>query len=358
MPAPTLTSMAQRACIRSLDNILDVADIPYELIKPVLRKIRNPQQLHNLEQASPHIADADAELWRAFIARDIPNWQDKIIEPKNPRSWWKVYRKLVREEERAKEEQEAKLAAAMSGIKQEKDANRAQFVQKVIPQSSKGKAYIDGQPNPNSTGWGGIRVPALKNAKRGTDALAAIRRQSSQTAKDRTIHRPKTFSRSTGPDTKSQIKAAPDWMIREKQKPAPNAALAARAASSPFEGNGKKDGQQVFAPRAKTAQQRAVDDAIKSSNAEREARLRALTGSKPGGAANSPPPPRATGNGASPPRTATAPRAAGSTDADVSRGNPGAALNRTSSPISAVTAVKKRPAGGSSPFMPAKKVKR
>ncbi|KAI6812116.1 hypothetical protein KC332_g11808 [Hortaea werneckii] len=241
MPAPTLTSIAQRACVRALPNITDVSDIPYELLRPVLKKIINPAHLREIEQNSPHIGDADAELWRAFIARDIPNWREKMLEPKNPRSWGKVYRKLIREEERAKEEQEAQLAAAMSGIKQEKDANRAQYVQKVIPQgSSRGKAFIDGQPNPAaSTGWGGIRVPSLKNAKRGPDALAAIRKQSSQAAKDKGIYkRQDTFNHRMGPTNgRSQIKAAPDWMIREKTKPAPGpTAVPARAEAQGREG--------------------------------------------------------------------------------------------------------------------------
>ncbi|KAI7610612.1 hypothetical protein KC343_g8732, partial [Hortaea werneckii] len=273
MPAPTLTSIAQRTCVRALPNITDVADIPYELLRPVLKKIINPSHLREIEQNSPQIGDADAELWRAFIARDIPNWQQKIIEPKNPRSWWKVYRKLVREEERAKEEQEAQLAAAMSGIKKEKDANRAQYVQKVIPQgSSRGKAFVDGQPNQASTGWGGIRVPSLKNAKRGPDALAAIRKQSSQAAKDKGIYkRNDTFNNRMVPNGRTQIRAAPDWMIREKTKPAPGPAVPMRAEA---QGRVGQQGQGVFTgKREPTARDRALDQAVRSSNAEREARL-------------------------------------------------------------------------------------
>ncbi|GAB1740343.1 hypothetical protein NU219Hw_g5451t1 [Hortaea werneckii] len=366
MPAPTLTSIAQRACVRALPNITDVSDIPYDLLRPVLKKIINPSHLREIEQNSPHIGDADAELWRAFIARDIPNWQGKIIEPKNPRSWWKVHRKLLREEERAKEEQEARLAAAMSGIKQEKDANRAQYVQKVIPQgSSRGKAFIDGQPNPaGSTGWGGgIRTPSLKNAKRGPDALAAIRKQSSQAAKDKGIYkRQETFNRSMGPPNgRSQIKAAPEWMIREKTKPAPGPAVPARPEALGRVGQG----QGVFTGRREpTARDRALDQAVRSSNAEREARLRALTGgAKPGGGGGG-------GGGAgSPPSVArnvttanSAPRGASGSagnDVEVSRPNPAVAQNNK--PVNAVPAagiVRKRPAAGASPFMPAKKVKR
>ncbi|KAI7548459.1 hypothetical protein KC331_g4391 [Hortaea werneckii] len=368
MPAPTLTSIAQRACVRALPNITDVSDIPYDLLRPVLKKIINPSHLREIEQNSAHIGDADAELWRAFIARDIPNWQEKIIEPKNPRSWWKVHRKLVREEERAKEEQEAQLAAAMSGIKQEKDANRAQYVQKVIPQgSSRGKAFIDGQPNPSvSTGWGGIRVPSLKNAKRGPDALAAIRKQSSQAAKDKGIYkRQETFNRTMGPaNGRSQIKAAPDWMIREKTKPAPGPAVAPARAEA--QGRVGQQGQGVFTgKREPTARDRALDQAVRSSNAEREARLRALTGAKPGGGGGG-------GGGAGSPRSVarnvttanSAPRAADGSagkdsEASAARHSPAVTQNnKPANPTPAPGIVRKRPAAGASPFMPAKKVKR
>ncbi|KAI6811172.1 hypothetical protein KC340_g17499 [Hortaea werneckii] len=361
MPAPTLTSIAQRACVRALPNITDVSDIPYDLLRPVLKKIINPSHLREIEQNSPHIGDADAELWRSFIARDIPNWQEKIIEPKNPRSWWKVHRKLVREEERAKEEQEAQLAAAMSGIKQEKDANRAQYVQKVIPQgSSRGKAFIDGQPNPSvSTGWGGIRVPSLKNAKRGPDALAAIRKQSSQAAKDKGIYkRQETFNRTMGPaNGRSQIKAAPDWMIREKTKPAPGPAVAPARAEA--HGRVGQQGQGVFTgKREPTARDRALDQAVRSSNAEREARLRALTGAKPGGGAGSPP-----SVARNVTTTNSAPQAADGSagkdsEASAARHSPAVAQNKPANPTPAPGIVRKRPAGGASPFMPTKKVKR
>ncbi|KAI6882921.1 hypothetical protein KC360_g5435 [Hortaea werneckii] len=372
MPAPTLISIAQRACVRALPNITDVSDIPYELLRPVLKKIINPSHLREIEQNSPHIGDADAELWRAFIVRDIPNWREKMLEPKNPRSWGKVYRKLVREEERAKEEQEAQLAAAMSGIKQEKDANRAQYVQKVIPQggSSRGKAFVDGQPNPAaSTGWGGIRVPSLKNAKRGPDALAAIRKQSSQAAKDKGIYkRQDTFNHRMGPTNgRSQIKAAPDWMIREKTKPATGPAVPARAEA---QGRAGQQGQGVFTgKREPTARDRALDQAVRSSNAEREARLRALTGAKPGGGgAGSPPSTAAAAAAARNVTTAATSAARGASgasgkDSEASAARPSPAVaqqtNKPANPTpSAAGIVRKRPVAGASPFMPAKKVKR
>ncbi|TKA23123.1 hypothetical protein B0A50_07153 [Salinomyces thailandicus] len=368
MPAPSLITVAQRACVKVIPNITDVAETPYELILPVLKRIRNPQQLREIEEKSSHIADADAELWRSFIARDIPNWQDKIVEPKNPRSWWKVYRKLMREEERAKEEDDAKLAAAMSGAKQEKNANRAQFVSKVLPEVGPGTrpAFLDGNPNPYYHKQSGItKVPALKNAKRGTDVLAALKKQSAQAAKDRSIHRKNGFDRTLTAvsDNKSQIKALPAWMVNEQKKPQPAAAASFSPATK-----GRMPTQSVFAPRkGLTAQEKTVNEAIRKSNAEKEARLRALTGSKPV-ATTAPSPPasaRPTARVAaaarlSPPQSvpgrASSPPAPAGLTATV------AAAARLSPPKpvagEAAGSAKKRPASTASIFMPKKKVRR
>lgn len=362
MPAPTLLSLATRSCIRNLPGILDVADTPYDLIRTVLKKIQNPQHLHEIEKNSPHIADADAELWRTFIARDIPQWEDKILEPKNPRSWWKVYRKLIREEEQAKEEQEKILEEAMSGVKKAREEHRTQIVGKVIPQQGGARsraAFVDGQPNPHAgSGWGGAaaRTPALQNAKKGKDFIAAMRKQSVLAAKQIGVGGAGKggFGReSMLLSGRQQIKSAPAWMVRDLRKPVPAAALVARTGSPAS----RRGGAQVFAPRkGPTVAERAINEAV-AQNKAREARLRALTNPGAKGAIAAPlPAPTARPAASAQP----APRAARAvaTDGDVSRLNIGAPQNRMSSPAPAQTLVRKRPASTSSPFMPAKKVKR
>lgn len=354
--------MAARSCIRSLRGITDVADTPYELIKPVLRKIQNPDQLHEIETNSPQIADADAELWRAFIARDIPQWEDKIIEPKNPRSWWKVYRKLVRQEERAKEEQEAKLADAMRGLKSEREANRAQFVGKVIPQAktTARAAFVDGVRNLNaSSAWGtSNRTPALQNAKRGKDIVAAIRKQSAAAATQRGLGRKDdAFSKSMVPSARNQIQAAPAWMVREQERPVSAAAIIARTASP-----ARKDMPTVFAPRkaAPTAADRALDSAIQSSNAAREARLRALTQPKAKVSASAVAPsaaPTTRVAASSPPRTGNSRPLAVNSERIQRPSISASAPSRIPSPNSAQALLRKRPAATGSPLMPAKRRK-
>jgi len=342
MPAASLVSMTQRACIRNLPGITDVADAPYEVIRPVLRKITNPQQLRDIEERSPHIADADAELWRAFIARDIPGWETKILTPKNPRSWWKVYKKLIREEGRAKEEQEEQLRLAMGGLEKKREVNQAKFVGKVIQEPhSRGKAFVDGVPNPKANSWGIVREPALRNAKRGRDVLNAIRKQSSNAARDNKfgLGGPARFA---VPSAKTQIQKAPEWMVRDQKKPAPIVLTKPAGTGAP----GKTSVAQVFAPkRGRTATDKAIDDAVRHQNAVREARLRALTDPKKN-SVEAQHAVRAQTHIASAPSTAQASRLGVAATQEVKL-----------SPSPAPQVLKKRAAPTASPFMPAKKRK-
>ncbi|KAI9739086.1 MAG: hypothetical protein M1834_007299 [Cirrosporium novae-zelandiae] len=99
MPALPLFDIAKQACIRSIKSITDVGDIPYNIIRPALLRVENPYQLMELEKASPQLLGEDEELWRAFIKRDIPNWEKKPHVPQNPHNWSKVYKKLKKEAE-------------------------------------------------------------------------------------------------------------------------------------------------------------------------------------------------------------------------------------------------------------------
>ncbi|KAK5168624.1 uncharacterized protein LTR77_005933 [Saxophila tyrrhenica] len=225
MSPPTLLAMAQRACIRDLPSLFEVGDMPYDVAYPILRKLTDPNQLRRIEEASPHIADRSKDLWISFIARDIPFWREKLLEPRNPRSWWKVYRKMVREEAHAKEEQEAQLAAAMKGEQKKKQDNQLNFVNKIIsyPKGADlppGKHHAPQPPKP-------IR-PKLKNAKTGSDVINTIRKESklASTMKG-------TNSRALQPvmgkmangqltrrffSSKSQIPRAPQSMIDQHQQ--------------------------------------------------------------------------------------------------------------------------------------------
>ncbi|KAK0307262.1 hypothetical protein LTR01_005908 [Friedmanniomyces endolithicus] len=310
MPAPTLLSMAIRACTRNITGITDVADIPYNIIHPVLKKIQNPAQLHEIETHCPQIADASADLWRAFIARDIPNWPAKILEPKNPRSWWKVYRKLVADEKRAKHAQEEELRAAMSGLSAKREENKAMYVERVVSVKSRERAFVDGVRNPNVSGWGMERAPVLNNAKRAKDVMSALRAQSRQAARDR------NFDAGRGPafSTARQLsKPVVKPVVSEVQRvlSAPAEPLVPRGRDLGFAGQKGPSMVQTALAKAEAEVARlkalaqtnsrpgtlparlarpVVGGRTMDSTAEREARLKALTQPKPNIATTASPP--------------------------------------------------------------------
>lgn len=109
-------------------GLTDVGDFEYWKIRPVLLRVTSPEQLHEIEEVSPQIRGEDAELWRAFIARDIPDWSRKNYVPKNPLKWYEVYRKYIKEQNQEIDLDKARLIQAMQGLKKEKEAHLTEKV--------------------------------------------------------------------------------------------------------------------------------------------------------------------------------------------------------------------------------------
>ncbi|KAL8999203.1 MAG: hypothetical protein Q9169_001868 [Polycauliona sp. 2 TL-2023] len=123
MPAPSLAHITRQKLIKNILNgweLTDIADTRYEVIRPVLMKTANPNQLKILEKASPQLYGVDAEIWISLIKRDVPKAEEKLIHPKNPKKWWRVYDKMLEDHKKEAEEDAIKLKAAFKGIKEAK----------------------------------------------------------------------------------------------------------------------------------------------------------------------------------------------------------------------------------------------
>ncbi|KAL6714590.1 hypothetical protein ACLMJK_008015 [Lecanora helva] len=129
MPLSSLSNMARRACVKNLRSIIDVGDTPYNVIRPVLMKLENPAQLKQIEDASPQIIGHDEEIWMEFIKRDVPNWDKKPHQPADPKNWYKVYQKLLRESQKDIQRDAELLKATIDGINQEKSKHRIHRVE-------------------------------------------------------------------------------------------------------------------------------------------------------------------------------------------------------------------------------------
>lgn len=135
-------------------GLTDVGSFEYWKIKPVLARIASPEQLHTIEQNSPQILGEDAELWQAFIARDIPNWKTKGYVPKNPTKWYEVYCKYKKEQRQEIERDEETLRQRMMASQK----NKQSHVSKVVDARTLPKLPRDPYMLPNNGG-----VPLKKN---------------------------------------------------------------------------------------------------------------------------------------------------------------------------------------------------
>lgn len=217
--------MATQAAIRLAGQITDLADMPYHLARPILVKVNNPQQLRDIEVNCPHIAERSEELWRAFIARDISDWENKLVYPKNKNSWHKVYRYMLRQEEKLKDEAEEALRKTMLGENVKKARREVLVVNKALPHpwaEERAPIMIDGVSKADLPNHGDRnKKPTLKNAKTGSDIMAALRRQTAQASKAVNMARP--FNSPANPqrfDTaKQQIQRAPAAMLSSASRP-------------------------------------------------------------------------------------------------------------------------------------------
>ena len=96
-----------------------------------------------IEERSPQIIGHDAEIWLELVKRDVPNWQEKPHQPKNPANWYKVYRKLIKESELEVKKDAALLKATLDCINKEKSQHKLQRVELASVKPIKGMQRTD-----------------------------------------------------------------------------------------------------------------------------------------------------------------------------------------------------------------------
>ncbi|KAJ5207259.1 RNA polymerase II transcription factor SIII subunit A [Penicillium cf. griseofulvum] len=141
MPAPSLLHLATATAIRFVKDLDDLGAMPYSLARPILLNIQNPEKLHAMELASPHLAEEDEELWLELIKRDIPDWE-KYQLPENTNNWYGVYCDLCDQVQRSLDADAERMKMAIDGI----SAKRALLTPKLIPEG-KGLRMAGSRPS-------------------------------------------------------------------------------------------------------------------------------------------------------------------------------------------------------------------
>ncbi|CAD0043511.1 unnamed protein product [Aureobasidium pullulans] len=352
MAAPLL-DMAQRACIRHVMDLQDVGELSYKVIRPVLKSVTNPAQLvssiprpwrstalltslqRQIEEASPHIAEDDAELWEAFIRRDISKAESRLktTRPRNPSSWWKVYRKLKREDETETKAAEEKLKAALNRHKVDKGSKQTNIVRAVIPSGEKRTGWSAG---PKEKPFG---AQALKNAKTAADTITILKRQTAQRQAGRSVAQSTPMHQLQ--QMRGKVAQAPAHMIRQyAQKPGPPRPAPIAPQPQAY--------RPVFASKPQTQADRALVTALNQNKQEQEARERRLLALTSGPSTNKPRPTAAAAPARPPPATTPAAIAAPRRSSPIPVRKPSPVHHTSGSNL-----VRKRPAYD--PFLPAKK---
>jgi elongin-A len=236
-----VTSLFDQAKIRLIANIhmlSDIGDLPYAFLAPVLRCVKNPDQLMELEANCPQLLGETGELWLKIIKRDIPNYAKKPHEPRDPKNWGKVYRKLKRESEQEEEQQKNALKEQLQALQNNRKGQQTTIIEGRISQA----------PSARRKGFsfsGGAYGRSAAPAKTGKVAFDAVKRS----IFDQKQARPKASMMPAHmlADRKRTVAQAPAAMIRQAARAevnegpqrmvlskAASASVAARKASAPI----------------------------------------------------------------------------------------------------------------------------
>ncbi|KAJ9615193.1 hypothetical protein H2200_001267 [Cladophialophora chaetospira] len=286
MPADSLLDMARRVACRNVHKITDVGDISYKLIRPVLLKVESPEKLYQLEQNSPQLVGNTAELWLNFMKRDIPDYDLQPHTPENPKSWYRVYKKLKKDASKASSDAEALLKATLSGIKTQKEQNTAEVVS-----TAKGNALYSstGAPGPSRRAKQIYNYNSGKTGARGAHKMTLMDRirKEARSASPGIMGRPmhelqrKHNGVSAAPaqfvEDVKRMKVLQNVEAKKALSPPPRrpAGITARRPNPPMHAPGNQDRNL----RAQAASASGVEPY--DMTADREARLRALKSGQP-----------------------------------------------------------------------------
>lgn len=228
MPVPTLFELARQRLIKNIDMLNDVGDLPYSFLEPVLRFIQNPDQLQQLEENCTQLLGETGDIWLRFIKRDIPNWETRPHEPRDPRNWSKVYRKLKKDMDKEKEADAEALKEQMRALQKDRAQNKTLIVDSKISYGPNGSRFFGSRGSGGGSSWG---PPSGAPPKTGKIAFDKLRRGVFDHKRERpTLQLPAHILA----QRKTQLKQAPARMVRmaENEAQAPRSMLLSKPAAS------------------------------------------------------------------------------------------------------------------------------
>jgi len=212
MPAASLYEMARQRLIKNIHMLYSVSDLPFHFVEPVLRFVQNPDQLQLLETNCEQLRGETGQIWLRFIKRDIPNWESRAYQPRDPKNWSKAYRKLKREAEKEKLAQEEELKQQLKAVDRTK--TKTQIVDSRVAMGAT-RMFSTHKSSCNSS-WG----PATgAPAKTGKVAFDKLKRGMFDHKRERPTMHP--MSEDVLAQRKTKLRQAPAHMVRMAANEAP-----------------------------------------------------------------------------------------------------------------------------------------
>ncbi|KAF2853816.1 hypothetical protein T440DRAFT_465572 [Plenodomus tracheiphilus IPT5] len=210
--------MARQRLIKNIHLLDSVADLPFHFVEPILRFVQNPDQLQLLEENCEQLKGETGEIWLRFIKRDIPNWETRKYEPRDPRNWSRAYRKLKKDSENEKLAQAEMLRNKMKAV--DRSQTKTQIVDTRVGSGT--RRLFTTRGSSGNASWG----PATgAPAKTGKVAFDKLKRGIFDHKRDRpTMHQmsPDVLAR-----RRTQLMQAPAHMVRMAVNEAPQRRIAA-----------------------------------------------------------------------------------------------------------------------------------
>jgi elongin-A len=166
------------------------------------------------------------EIWLRLIKRDIPDWDKKPHTPRDPKNWHKVYRKLKKEAQKEKEDQQNALKEQMRALQKDRAQNKTTIVSSNVGYGAR-SSRIFGLGS--SSGWG---ASSGAPAKTGKEAIDKLKRGMFDYKRER----PRAANMPThllAQRKTQQVRAAPARMVRMAEQEGPrNMVVSKQAAAS------------------------------------------------------------------------------------------------------------------------------
>lgn len=195
--------------------------IPYSLVRPMLMKVDNAAQLHQIEMNSPHLEAETPECWKRLIARDFPVLSERHrFIPSNPKSWHKIYAKYQRLDRDTKRLAEEKLKNAFKEIKKEKDESVSQVINydsRKLPRLPRDiKPQVGIRPKGRRSGHDQSELRFTGGSKTKTNTPKGLLKRAMREAKEITSRNRLNMPTGAVHVQPGQITKAPAGMVHEK----------------------------------------------------------------------------------------------------------------------------------------------